>query len=107
MTQLNFATLHHRYKKKRTKREAFLAEMEAIVPSALLHGLIERYHPNVGNVRSLMPLRSCCGFISCSNDISSPSQEQKRRSMTSCRRRPTLTPPARNGLAHAWAGTKE
>ena len=31
MTQLSFATLDHRNKKKRTKREAFLAEMEAVV----------------------------------------------------------------------------
>ena len=48
MTQLSFATLDHRSKKKRTKREAFPAEMEAVVPWALLLALIEPYYPKAG-----------------------------------------------------------
>jgi len=51
MTQLSFATLDHRHKKKRTKREVFLAEMEAVVPWALLLALIEPYYPKAGNGR--------------------------------------------------------
>jgi hypothetical protein len=34
MTQLSFATLEHRNKKKQTKRERFLSEMDAVVPWA-------------------------------------------------------------------------
>ena len=56
MTQLSFATLDHRSKKKRTKREAFLAEMEAVVPWALLLALIEPYYPKAGNGRRPYPL---------------------------------------------------
>jgi IS5 family transposase len=51
MTQLSFATLDHQNKKKRTKREVFLAEMEAVVPWALLLALIETYYPKAGNGR--------------------------------------------------------
>ena len=51
MSQLSFATLDHRNKKKQTKRERFLAEMEAVVPWALLAGLIEPHYPKVGNGR--------------------------------------------------------
>jgi IS5 family transposase len=56
MTQLSFATLDHRHKKKRTKREVFLAEMEAVVPWALLLALIEPYYPKAGNGRRPYPL---------------------------------------------------
>ena len=40
MTQLSFATLDHQNKKKRTKREMVLAEMEAVVPCGLLLALV-------------------------------------------------------------------
>ena len=56
MTQLSFATLDHRYKKKQTKREKFLAEMDEVVPWALLLGLIEPYYPKAGNGRRPHPL---------------------------------------------------
>ncbi len=49
--QLSFATLDHQYKKKRTKREVFLAEMDQVVPWALLIALIEPYYPKAGNGR--------------------------------------------------------
>ncbi|MCP5080252.1 MAG: IS5 family transposase [Alphaproteobacteria bacterium] len=51
MTQLSFATLAHRHKKKQTKREKFLAEMDGVVPWALLLALIEPYYPKAGNGR--------------------------------------------------------
>lgn len=51
MNQLSFATLDHRNKKKRTKRDVFLAEMERVVPWALLLGLIEPHYPRAGNGR--------------------------------------------------------
>jgi IS5 family transposase len=56
MTQLSFSTLDHQNKKKRTKREVFLAEMEAVVPWALLLELIEPYYPKAGNGRRPYPL---------------------------------------------------
>jgi IS5 family transposase len=56
MTQLSFSTLDHQNKKKRTKREVFLAEMEAVVPWVLLLALIEPYYPKAGNGRRPYPL---------------------------------------------------
>jgi IS5 family transposase len=56
MTQLSFSTLDHQNKKKRTKREVSLAEMEAVVPWALLLALIEPYYPKAGNGRRAYPL---------------------------------------------------
>ena len=41
--QLSFASLDFAAKKKRTKRDVFLAEMAAIVPWTMLEALIESY----------------------------------------------------------------
>ena len=56
MTQLSFATLDHRNKKKQTKRERFLGEMDAVVPWATLVGLIEPHYPKAGKRRRPYPL---------------------------------------------------
>jgi len=50
MTQLSFATLDHRNKKKQTKRERFVSEMDVVVPLAALLGLRERHYPKAGKV---------------------------------------------------------
>ena len=46
--QLSFASLDYAAKKKRTKREVFLAEMAAIVPWARLAAVIEPHYPKLG-----------------------------------------------------------
>ena len=46
--QLSFASLDFAAKKKRTKRDVFLAEMAAVVPWSLLEALIEPHYPKVG-----------------------------------------------------------
>jgi len=56
MTQLSFATLDHRNKKKQTKRKRFLSEMDAVVPWAKLLGLIEPHYPKAGKGRRPYPL---------------------------------------------------
>src|SRR3954471_16980915 len=48
MDQLSFASLEYATKKKRTKREAFLAEMAAVVPWAKLEAVIEPHYPKSG-----------------------------------------------------------
>src|SRR5712675_225611 len=48
MDQLSFASLDFAAKKKRTKRDVFLAEMSAVVPWAVLEGLIEPHYPKLG-----------------------------------------------------------
>jgi IS5 family transposase len=46
--QLSFASLDFAAKKKRTKRDVFLAEMGRIVPWGMLEGLIEPHYPKMG-----------------------------------------------------------
>lgn len=58
MTQLSFATLDHRNKKKRTKREVFLDEMDDVVPWVRLSALIAPHYPKVGNGRRPYPLET-------------------------------------------------
>ena len=46
--QLSFASLDFAAKKKRTKRDVFLAEMSAVAPWRALEALIEPHYPKVG-----------------------------------------------------------
>src|SRR5215212_5898625 len=46
--QLSFASLDFAGKKKRTKRDVFLAEMAAVVPWSALAALIEPHYPKTG-----------------------------------------------------------
>ena len=46
--QLSLASLDFAGKKKRTKRDVFLAEMAAAVPWSVLESLIEPHYPKVG-----------------------------------------------------------
>ncbi len=48
MDQLSFASLDFAAKKKRTKRDVFLAEMAAVVPWGMLEALIEPRYPKIG-----------------------------------------------------------
>ena len=48
MDQLSFATLDFAGKKKRTKRDVFLAEMAAVVPWSQLEAVIDPHYPKVG-----------------------------------------------------------
>ena len=48
MDQLSFASLDFAAKKKRTKRDVFLAEMAAVVPWDALEAVIEPHYPKVG-----------------------------------------------------------
>ena len=48
MKQTTFASLAYAGKKKRTRREKFLSEMEAVVPWARLVALIEPHYPKAG-----------------------------------------------------------
>src|SRR5438876_3157819 len=48
MDQLSFASLDFAAKKKRTKRDVFLAEMAAVVPWSALASVVEPHYPRVG-----------------------------------------------------------
>ena len=50
MSQRSFASAEYALKKKRTRREKFLGEMERIVPWMRLIGVIESLYPTSGRV---------------------------------------------------------
>jgi IS5 family transposase len=56
MKQSTFADLEYDVKKKRTRREMFLAEMNQVVPWARWLALIEPHYPKAGLGRRPMPL---------------------------------------------------
>ena len=57
--QTSFAELEYRNKKRQTRRELFLAEMETVVPWANLLSCIEPHYPKAGRRgRQPMPLAS-------------------------------------------------
>jgi IS5 family transposase len=56
--QLSFADVEHEAKRKKTRRELFLDEMEQVVPWAELEALIEPFYPKAGKGRKPYPLRT-------------------------------------------------
>ena len=58
--QMTFASLAHATKKKVTRREKFLAEMEMVVPWSRLISLIEPHYPKMGSKggRAAIPLET-------------------------------------------------
>ena len=56
MNSLSFASLAYDNKKKKTRREMFLQEMDQVIPWKNLVGIIEKYYPKAGDGRQPMPL---------------------------------------------------
>src|SRR2546428_12769123 len=54
--QRTFASVAWTQKGKGTRREQFLAEMDAVIPWARLRGLIEPHYPKAGNGRQPLGL---------------------------------------------------
>lgn len=58
MSQISFSDAEYAGKRKKTRREVFLEEMEAVVPWKALLGLIEPHYPVAGRGRRPYPLDS-------------------------------------------------
>jgi IS5 family transposase len=58
MTQMSFSDVEYAGKRKQTRRERFLAEMEQVVPWTGLLELIEPFYPKAGNGRPPYPLET-------------------------------------------------
>ena len=56
MMTVSFASLAYENKKKRTRREKFLQEMDQVIPWEELLQIIKQYYPRAGNGRQPMPL---------------------------------------------------
>ena len=88
MKQATFAGLAFDAKKKRTRREVFLAEMDRVVPWARLVALIEPVYPKAGNGRQPMALESMLRlyFMQQWYALSDPAMEEALYDMESMRR---------------------
>ena len=58
MKQISFGDSEYLAKKKKTRREIFLDEMEQVVPWAKLHKIIEPHYPMAGRGRQPYPLQT-------------------------------------------------
>jgi hypothetical protein len=56
MKHQSFAGLAYENKKKKTRREQFLDEMDTVIPWETLTGVIAPHYPKAGNGRQPMPL---------------------------------------------------
>jgi len=78
LKQESFSSLDYAHKKKRTKREIFLGEMDAVVPWARLEGLIAPHYVKPRKGRPQMPLIVMLRiyFLQQWYDLSDPGAEE-------------------------------
>ena len=80
MSQISFSDAEYAGKRKKTRREVFLAEMELVVPWKSLLALIEPHYPLAGRGRRPYPLESMLrghlmtNWFSLCHSVSSPSR---------------------------------
>lgn len=88
MKQTTFAALAFESKKKLTRREVFLKEMEAVVPWTRLIKLIAPHYPKAGNGRQPMPLATMLRiyFLQQWFNLSDPAAEDSLYDIESMRR---------------------
>ncbi len=87
MSQMSFSDAEYAGKRKQTRRERFLAEMEQVVPWAGLLVLIEPFYPKAGNGRPPYPLETMLRIHLLQNwfALSDPSMEEALYEITSLR----------------------
>ena len=56
MDQVSFAEAEYNHKKKKTRREKFLEQMDQLIPWKRLENRIRRHYPKPGNGRQPYPL---------------------------------------------------
>ncbi len=104
MRQLrNFATLEHQSKKKRTKREVLLAQMDEVVPWALLLALIEPHYSKAGDGRRPYALHvpASEALIGITSSAHSADSKPGGRAFVSNPRRPHAEPVAKSIVSRA------
>lgn len=88
MKQATFASLAFESKKKLTRRERFLGEMDQVVPWTRLLKLIAPHYPKAGNGRAPMPLETMLRiyFLQQWFNLSDPAAEDSLYDIESMRR---------------------
>ena len=94
MSQISFSDAEYAGKRKKTRREVFLEEMELVVPWKALLGLIEPHYPVAGRGRRPYPLESMLRVHLMQNwfALSDPAMEEALYEIgrASCRERVCL-----------------
>lgn len=88
MKQTTFSSLSWNNKGKVTRRERFLAEMDAVIPWERLLGLIEPHYPKAGNGTQPMPMQRMLRIYFMQNwfNLSDPQAEDSLYDIESMRR---------------------
>ena len=87
MSQISFSDAEYAGKRKKTRREVFLAEMELVVPWKALFALIEPHYPVAGRGRRPYPLESMLRVHLMQNwfALSDPAMEEALYEISSLR----------------------
>lgn len=87
MSQISFSDAEHAGKRKKTRREVFLAEMELVVPWKALLKFIEPHYPVAGRGRRPYPLEAMLRVHLMQNwfALSDPAMEEALYEITSLR----------------------
>ncbi|QJQ11444.1 IS5 family transposase [Pseudomonas putida] len=93
MSQMSFSDFEYAGKRKQTRRERFLAEMEQVVPWSGLMALIEPHYPKAGGGRKPYPLETMLRIHLLQNwfSLSDPAMEEALYEITSKRQFARLT----------------
>jgi hypothetical protein len=85
---MSFASLAYDNKKKKTRREKFLEEMNQVIPWEELLQVIKKYYPRAGNGRQPMPLERMLRlyFMQQWYGLSDPAMEDALYDIESMRR---------------------
>lgn len=88
MSQLSFSEAEYAGKRKQTRREKFLAQMERAVPWKVFADLVEPHYPKAGNGRRPYPLETMLRiyFMQLWFSLSDPAMEEALYDITSMRR---------------------
>ena len=88
MKRISFAGLAYENKKKKTRRERFLDEMDKVIPWDDLTQVIVRHYPKAGNGRQPMPLERMLRiyFLQQWYGLSDPAMEDALYDIESMRR---------------------
>ncbi|MDP9530036.1 IS5 family transposase [Pseudomonas protegens] len=88
MSQMSFSDFEYAGKRKQTRRERFLAEMEQVVPWSVLVALIEPHNPKASGGRKPYPLET---MLQNWFALSDPAMEEALYEITSMRQFARLT----------------
>ena len=93
MSQMSFSDFEYAGKRKQTRRERFLAEMDQVVPWTGLLGLIEPFYPKAGGGRKPYPLETMLRIHLLQNwfSLSDPTMEEALYEITPMRQFARLT----------------